>query len=210
MPINPDEDNMERGENQKEDSASPQKKPRNSLSNDESNGAESSIEKSGGKRSDYISWEDYFMGLAVVASMRSKDPRTQVGACIVNQNNRVIGVGYNGFPNGCSDDKFPWTREKNTDNKNLYVVHAEMNAILNKNSESAMGCTIYVTLFPCNECAKCIIQSGIKKVVYLQEKAKKEVKLKDKAAKKMLKAAEVETEKFQPSKNWNTIGRKFN
>ncbi len=122
------------------------------------------------KRNDYISWDKYFMGVAVLSSMRSKDPSTQVGACIVNKAKRIVGIGYNGMPYGCDDDKFPWGRTgDNLDTKYPYVVHAEPNAILNSNA-NLEGCTIYVTLFPCNECAKLIIQSGIKEVVYMDDK----------------------------------------
>ncbi|KPM03419.1 deoxycytidylate deaminase-like protein [Sarcoptes scabiei] len=124
------------------------------------------------KRKDYLCWWDYFMSMAYIASMRSKDPNTQVGACIVNEDNRIVGLGYNGMPNHCSDDDLPWNRvSKNPLNtKYLYVCHAEMNAILNKNSESCKNCSIFVIMFPCNECSKMIIQSGIKRVVYLCDK----------------------------------------
>lgn len=121
------------------------------------------------KRKDYISWDEYFMGVALLASKRSKDPNTQVGACIVDQNNVILTTGYNGFPKGCSDDEFPWDREgENT--KYPYVVHAELNAILNASGKDLKGARIYVDLFPCNECAKAIIQSGIKEVIYLSDK----------------------------------------
>ena len=121
------------------------------------------------KRKDYISWDEYFMGVALLASKRSKDPNTQVGACIVDQNNVILTTGYNGFPKGCSDDEFPWDREgENT--KYPYVVHAELNAILNASGKDLKGSRIYVDLFPCNECAKAIIQSGIKEVIYLSDK----------------------------------------
>ncbi|ETK77134.1 hypothetical protein F441_16904 [Phytophthora nicotianae CJ01A1] len=126
------------------------------------------------KRSDYLSWDDYFMSVAFLSAMRSKDPSTQVGACIVNPERKIVGIGYNGFPNGCGDDDLPWARESATssplDTKYPYVCHAEMNAILNKNSTDVKGCTIYVALFPCNECAKLIIQSGIARVVYCSDK----------------------------------------
>ena len=119
------------------------------------------------KRKDYISWDEYFMGVALLASQRSKDPSTQVGACIVNDDNRIMSVGYNGFPRGCSDDEFPWEREgETTHTKYPYVCHAELNAILNAGGNSLKGCRIYVALFPCNECAKAIIQAGIKTIVY--------------------------------------------
>lgn len=121
------------------------------------------------KRLDNISWDEYFMGVALLAAKRSKDPSTQVGACIVDQNNIIVSTGYNGFPYGCSDDTFPWCREGD-ETKYPYVVHSELNAILNSNGRSLFGTKIYVTLFPCNECAKAIIQSGIKEIVYLSDK----------------------------------------
>ena len=125
------------------------------------------------QRNDYLSWDEYFMGVAKLSAMRSKDPNTQVGACIVGNDNRILSIGYNGTPNGFDDKKFPWDREgKPLDTKYLYVCHAEMNAILNyrgsrKELENAK---IFVDLFPCNECAKLIIQSGIKEVIYLSDK----------------------------------------
>jgi len=125
------------------------------------------------KRQDYISWDEYFMGIAMLSAKRSKDPSTQVGACIVDKDNKVVGIGYNGFPIGCSDDNLPWNREAENNNqtKYPYVVHAEANAILNS-TKDLHGARIYVDLFPCNECAKLIIQSGIKEVVYLSDKYK--------------------------------------
>ena len=122
------------------------------------------------KRTDYIGWDEYFMGVAHLSAMRSKDDSSQVGACIVNKKNRIVGIGYNGFPIGCSDDDLPW--EKNDDflnSKYAYVVHAEPNAILNS-AVDLTGARMYVTLYPCNECAKLIIQSGIKEVIYLEHK----------------------------------------
>ncbi|MBP3851812.1 MAG: dCMP deaminase family protein [Erysipelotrichaceae bacterium] len=122
------------------------------------------------KRENVLSWDAYFMSMAHLSALRSKDPNTQVGACIVNKDKRVVGLGYNGFPRGCEDDLFPWNREgKFLDTKYPYVVHAELNAILNS-IQNLDGCTIYVSLFPCNECAKAIIQSGIKCVVYESDK----------------------------------------
>ena len=120
------------------------------------------------KRQDYISWDEYFMGVAKLAAMRSKDPNTQVGACIVSPQNKILSIGYNGLPVGCSDDEFPWNRESEDpyDNKYFYTTHSELNAILNYRGGSLEGCKLYVTLFPCNECAKAIIQSGIKTIVY--------------------------------------------
>ncbi len=123
------------------------------------------------KRENYLSWDEYFMGIAMLSSYRSKDPNTQVGACIVNDKNRIMSVGYNGFPAGCSDDEFPWERSGDDyETKYPYVCHAELNAILNNRGANLEGCRIYVALFPCNECAKAIIQSGIKEVVYLSDK----------------------------------------
>lgn len=126
------------------------------------------------KRENYISWEEYFMSIAKLSAMRSKDPSTQVGACIVSNDNRILSIGYNGAPNGFNDDKFPWARkaENNLDTKYPYVCHAELNAILNyrgskKDLEDAK---LYVDLFPCNECAKIVIQSGIKEIIYLSDK----------------------------------------
>ena len=121
------------------------------------------------KRTDYISWDEYFMGVAKLAARRSKDPNTQVGACIVSQDDIIISTGYNGMPKGCSDDEFPWERE-GAETKYPYVVHAELNAILNANGRDLRGSRLYVALFPCNECAKAIIQSGVKEVVYLSDK----------------------------------------
>lgn len=121
------------------------------------------------KRTDYINWDEYFMGVAILASKRSKDPNTQVGACIVDKDNIILSTGYNGFPYGCSDDEYPWARE-GKDTKYSYVVHAELNAILNSRGKDLKGATLYVDLFPCNECAKAIIQSGITELVYLYNK----------------------------------------
>lgn len=123
------------------------------------------------KRTDYISWDEYFMGIALLAAKRSKDPSTQVGACIVSQQNKILSVGYNGMPIGCSDDDFPWEREGDLlDTKYPYVCHAELNAILNNIGFNLSGCKIYVPLFPCNECSKAIIQSGIREVIYISDK----------------------------------------
>ena len=123
------------------------------------------------KRTDYINWDEYFMGIAMLAARRSKDPNTQVGACIVSEDNIIISTGYNGMPKGCSDDIFPWDRDGQQDmTKYPYVVHAELNAILNANGRDLRGSRIYVALFPCNECAKAIIQSGVTEVYYLSDK----------------------------------------
>jgi dCMP deaminase len=129
-----------------------------------------SVKPKVGKREDYISWDDYFMGVAMLSAMRSKDPSSQVGACIVNEDNHIVGVGYNGWPNGIHDDNLPWEREGGfLDTKYAYVVHAEKNAILNSIG-NLKGCKIYVALTPCNECAKMIIQKGIKEVIYVSDK----------------------------------------
>ena len=142
------------------------------------------------KRENRLTWDEYFMGLAHLSALRSKDPNTQVGAAIIDENHRVVSVGYNGFPKGCSDDEFPWSRSGGVLNsKYAFVVHAELNAILNS-PRSVSGCTIYVSLFPCNECAKAIIQSGIKRIVYESDKyADSETTI---ASKKMLQAAGIE------------------
>lgn len=145
------------------------------------------------KRENYISWDKYFMGVALLSSMRSKDPNTQVGACIVNDKKRIVGIGYNGFPMGCDDDSFPWENKGEfLDTKYPYVVHAEPNAILNANS-SLEGCTLYVTLFPCHECTKLVIQSGIKEIVYMDDKY--EGTESDMASKKMLDSAKIKYRK---------------
>lgn len=143
------------------------------------------------KRADYISWDEYFMGVAILSGMRSKDPNSQVGACIVSKDNKILSMGYNGFPMGCSDDEFPWAREGEAlDTKYLYVTHSELNAILNYRGGSLEGAKLYVSLFPCNECAKAIIQSGIRRIVYESDKyAHTEGTI---ASKKMLEAAGVE------------------
>ena len=147
------------------------------------------------KRTDYISWDEYFMGVALLAAKRSKDPNTQVGACIVDENNVIISTGYNGFPIGCSDDDFPWDREGEL-TKYPFVVHAELNAILNASGKILRGSRVYVALFPCNECAKAIIQAGIKEVIYLSDKYA-DTPL-TKASKLMLKTAGVKLTQLQP------------
>lgn len=150
----------------------------------------------GMKRQDYISWDEYFMGVALLAAKRSKDPNTQVGACIVDQNNVILTTGYNGFPKGCSDDEFPWNREGEI-TKYPFVVHAELNAILNASGKSLRGSRLYVALFPCNECAKAIIQAGISEVVYLSDKYADTAGIK--ASKMMLTAAGVKLTQFKPA-----------
>ena len=121
------------------------------------------------EREDYIKWDEYFMGIAMLSAMRSKDPNTQVGCCIVSDTNRILSVGYNGFPNGVPDSEFTWARE-GEDNKYFYTTHSELNAILNYRGGSLEGTKLYVTLFPCNECAKAIIQAGVKDVYYADDK----------------------------------------
>ncbi|MBR0374502.1 MAG: dCMP deaminase family protein [Mogibacterium sp.] len=150
------------------------------------------------KRQDYISWDEYFMGIALLAAMRSKDPNTQVGACIVDDNNIILSSGYNGFPKGCSDDEFPWDRT-GEETKYPFVVHAELNAILNSGGKDLRGARLYVALFPCNECAKAIIQSGIKEVVYLSDKyANEKMTL---ASKLMLRTAGVKLTQIRPERD---------
>ncbi|SHO53182.1 deoxycytidylate deaminase [Desulfopila aestuarii] len=123
------------------------------------------------KRTDYLNWDEYFMAVALLSAQRSKDPSTQVGACVANAQNKIVGVGYNGFPRGCSDDELPWDRSGGfLDTKYPYVCHAELNAVLNAISTNLQGCRIYVGLFPCNECTKVIIQSGIREIIYLSDK----------------------------------------
>lgn len=153
------------------------------------------------KRSDYIAWDDYFMATALLAAKRSKDPCTQVGACIIDEDKIIVGLGYNGFPTGCSDDEFPWS--KNTtdmlDSKHTYVCHAELNAVLNTKTNNLKNCTIYVTLFPCSECAKVIIQLHIKNIIYLSDKhAHKPGVI---ASKRMLDTAGVKYTQFKPSRD---------
>mgnify|MGYP002514832928 CR=1 FL=1 len=155
------------------------------------------------KRNDYITWDEYFMGVALLAGKRSKDPNTQVGACIVDENNIILSTGYNGFPYGCSDDTFPWEREGD-DTKYKYVVHAELNAILNANGKLLKGAKLYVDLFPCNECAKAIIQSGIKEVVYLYDKYATTAETL--ASKRMLESSGVKTRQFKSDKSEIVLG----
>lgn len=157
------------------------------------------------KRQEYISWDDYFMGIALLAAKRSKDPNTQVGACIVSgdvldhfSHNTILSVGYNGMPMGCSDDDFSWAREGDfLDTKYPFVVHAELNAILNARGKSLVGSKIYVALFPCNECCKAIIQSGIREVVYLSDKYANSDAVK--ASKKMFTAAGIKLTQLKPN-----------
>lgn len=164
------------------------------------------LDKKDRKREDYISWEEYFMSLAFLAGQRSKDPELQVGACIVNEKNIIVSLGYNGFPFGCHDDNFSWKRWKTdpNDNKHMYVCSAAMNAIMFKNSADVKGCTIYMSHFPTNECAKLIIQSGIKKVVYKWHKHKHIRVLSPTSAihapQRMLDAARVQHVQYKPLK----------
>ena len=152
------------------------------------------------KRENYITWDEYFMGVAMLAARRSKDPNTQVGACIVSPDNIIISTGYNGLPNGCSDDEYPWERE-GEETKYPYVVHAELNAILNANGRDLRGSRLpiwlYVALFPCNECAKAIIQAGVKEVLYLSDKYASTAATR--ASKRMLDSAGVTYRQLHPS-----------
>ena len=150
------------------------------------------------KRNDYISWDEYFMGIALLSARRSKDPSTQVGACIVNSRNKIMSVGYNGFPQGCSDDDFPWERSGDEyETKYPYVCHAELNAILNSNNGSVRGCTCYTTLFPCNECAKALIQAGVAEVVYMSDKYAESDRVR--ASKRMFDSAGVKYREYIPA-----------
>lgn len=150
------------------------------------------------KRTDYINWDEYFMGIAILSGQRSKDPNSQVGACIVSQDNKILSMGYNGFPIGCSDEDISWEREgKFIDTKYPYVCHAELNAILNYTGISLRGSKVYVTLFPCNECAKAIIQSGIKEIIYLDDKYKDTDGVK--ASKKMFEMCGVTYTQYVPT-----------
>lgn len=141
------------------------------------------------KRTDYLSWDQYFMGIAKLSAMRSKDPHTSVGACIVDSANKILSVGYNGMPQGCSDDEYPWDRDSKDPLgvKYLYVCHAELNALLNYTGTNLSGARIYTTLFPCNECTKALIQSGIKEVIYMEDKYADTASVI--AAKRMMKSA---------------------
>ena len=156
------------------------------------------------KRQDYLSWDEYFMGVALLSAQRSKDPNTQVGACIVNPRNKIVGVGYNGFPTGCSDDEFPWNREGDfLDTKYPYICHAELNAVINKISADLYNCRLYVALFPCNECAKVIIQAGITEVIYLSDKYAETEEVK--ASRRMFQAAGVMCRRLEVSRSKLTI-----
>jgi len=154
------------------------------------------------KREGFISWDDYFMAIAFLSAERSKDPNRQVGACLVSQEGIILGIGYNGFPRGCSDDKLPWAKKSARgdplETKYPYVVHAEVNAILNTNHASAAGQKLYVTMFPCNECAKIIIQSGVSEVIYFVEKRIDNSDHVYVASHKLLSMAGVKVRKHQP------------
>lgn len=148
------------------------------------------------KRKDYLSWDEYFMAVALLSAQRSKDPNTQVGACVANNDHKIIGVGYNGFPWGCSDDVLPWAREGSyLDTKYPYVCHAELNAVLNSTAQDLKDCRIYVGLFPCNECTKVIIQSGLQEIIYLSDKYAETDSVK--ASKRMLDQSNTGYRQFQ-------------
>ena len=150
------------------------------------------------KRGDYISWDEYFMGVAQLSALRSKDPNTQVGSCIVSSSHKILSMGYNGLPAGCSDDEFPWAREGDPlDTKYPFVTHSELNAILNYRGPGLEGARLYVTLFPCNECAKAVIQSGIRTVIYEDDKYRDAPN--NIASLRMLNAAGVRCVRYQPS-----------
>ncbi len=151
------------------------------------------------KRNDYINWDEYFAGIAMLSAERSKDPGTQVGACIVSEDNKILSVGYNGMPCGCSDDNFPWDRAGSDplDTKYAFVCHAELNAILNYAGGSLKGAKVYTTLFPCNECTKAIIQTGISEVIYVSDKYADTSSVK--ASKRMLDAAGVTYRAYTPT-----------
>ena len=149
------------------------------------------------KREDYLSWDEYFMGIALLSSMRSKDPSTQVGACIVDGDKRIRSMGYNGMPRCCSDEEYPWGRGEGLDSKYLYVCQAELNAILNSNNGSVRGCTCYTTLFPCNECAKALIQAGVAEVVYMSDKYAESDSVR--ASKRMFDSAGVKYREYIPA-----------
>ncbi|PAV71891.1 hypothetical protein WR25_14263 [Diploscapter pachys] len=148
------------------------------------------------KRDDYISWEEYFMAVTIATSHRSKDPATQVGCVLVNEDNHIVGAGYNGFPNGISDDEYPWGKQSENplETKYTYVVHAEMNAIMNATARQLKNCRLYTTRFPCNECAKLVIQARIGEIIYLDDK---EEQWQSQAARKMFNTARIPTRKYQ-------------
>ena len=153
------------------------------------------------KKQDYLSWDQYFMGIARLSAMRSKYPNTSVGACIVGKDNKILSVGYNGMPQGCSDDEYPWGREHEDplETKYLFVCHAELNALLNYTGTNLCGSRIYTTLFPCNECTKALIQSGIKEVVYMEDKYADTPSVI--AARRMMKSAGILCRQYQKEGN---------
>ncbi len=152
------------------------------------------------KRETYLTWDEYFMGIALLSSQRSKDPSTQVGACIVSEDNKIMSVGYNGMPKFCSDDLFPWSKDGNPlETKYMFVCHAELNAILNYGGGSLKGSKVYTTLFPCNECAKALIQAGIKEIIYMCDKYADTDSVK--ASKKMFDTAHVTYRQYEQTKN---------
>ncbi|XP_063715964.1 deoxycytidylate deaminase-like [Symsagittifera roscoffensis] len=176
-----------------------------SLKENESNGG---LPWVGFKRNDYLSWDEYFMSVALLSAQRSKDPNRQVGACVVNSDNKIVSVGYNGFPVGCDDDDFPWGKKGGfLDTKYAYVCHAEMNAVVNRNTTQVKDCRIYVTLFPCNECTKLLIQSGIKEVIFGTDSYHDEKQFI--ASRKMLTSAGVNERKFVPLRKSITIDFEF-
>ena len=157
------------------------------------------------KNTDYLSWDQYFMGIALLSAMRSKDPHTRVGACIVDSDNKILSVGYNGMPCGCSDDDYPWDNagDDPMDTKYIYVCHAELNALLNYSGLKLKGARIYTTLFPCNECTKALIQSGIREVIYREDKYSDTASVM--ASKKMMKSAGISYRKYIEAKKEITI-----
>lgn len=149
------------------------------------------------KRQDYINWDTYFMGIATLSAMRSKDPNTGVGACIVSSDNKILSLGYNGMPIGISDDEYPWEREGDfLDTKYPYVCHAELNALLNYTGSQLRGAKVYVTLFPCNECTKALIQSGISEVIYGEDKYADSDSVQ--ASKRMMASVGMKYRKYEP------------
>ena len=150
------------------------------------------------KNTDYLSWDQYFMGIALLSAERSKDPHTRVGACIVDADNKILSVGYNGMPCGCSDDEYPWENSgEPLDTKYLYVCHAELNALLNSSCFKVKVARIYTTLFPCNECTKALIQSGIQEVIYREDKYSDTASVI--SAKKMMRSAGVSHRRYEGS-----------
>lgn len=150
------------------------------------------------KREDYLKWDEYFMGIALLSAMRSKDPNTSVGSCIVSRDNKILSVGYNGMPAGCSDDEYPWEREDDSalNTKYFYVCHAELNAILNYTGTNMRGAKVYTTLFPCHECTKALIQTGISEIIYYSDKYHSSDSTV--AAKRMLNSAGILYRKYEP------------